>query len=142
MSALEQQVRVFALGRIGVGASFLLAPGLCLRMSLGAVEVGPVTRMLARSVGARDIALGLGALFALRHDAPLRGWLEAGTLADAGDAVTTVLALPHLGKGRAALAVLSAASSVVLGRRLVGELPAPAPPPVPAPTPAPAAAPL
>jgi len=123
--AAEQQVKVFAIGRIGVGAAFVLAPGLCLRLSLGAVEVGPVTRMLARSVGARDIALGLGALFALRHGAPLRGWLEAGTLADAGDAVPTVLAFPHLRRGRAALAVLSAASSAGLGRRLVGELAAP-----------------
>jgi len=123
MSGFEQQVKVFAIGRIGVGAGFLLAPGLCLRVSLGAVEVGPVTRMLARSVGARDIALGLGALLALRHQAPLRGWLEAGTLADAGDALTTALAFRHLGRGRAALAVLSAASSVGLGRRLVGEVP-------------------
>ena len=123
MTAVDQQVKVFAIGRIGVGAGFLLAPGLCLRLSLGAVEAGPVTRMLARSVGARDIALGLGALMALRHQAPLRGWLEAGALADAGDALTTVLGFRHLGRGRAALAVLSAASALGLGRRLVGELP-------------------
>lgn len=129
MSTLEQQVRVFAIGRTAVGASFVLAPGWSLRLSLGAVETGPVTRMLARSVGARDIALGLGALLAVRHDAPLRGWLEAGALADAGDALTTLLAFPHLGRARAALAVLSAASSVGLGRRLVGELPASAPAP-------------
>lgn len=121
--AVERQVKVFAMGRIGVGAGFLLAPGLCLRLSLGAVEVGPLTRMLARSVGARDIALGLGALMAVRHQAPVRGWLEAGTVADAGDAVTTALAIRYLGKGRAALAVVSAASSVGFGRRLVGELP-------------------
>ena len=129
MSTFERQVRVFAIGRIGVGASFLLAPGFSLRLSLGTVETGPVTRMLARSVGARDIALGLGALRALRHDASLRRWIDAGTLADAGDALTTVLAFPHLGKARAVLAVLSAASSVGLGRRLVGELPASAPAP-------------
>ena len=116
--------KALALGRIGVGTAFLVAPGVCLRLSLGAVESGPVTRMAARSVGARDVALGLGLLLALRHDAPVRGWLEAGALADAGDALATGLAFRHLGRARSGLAVAAALSSAALGRRLVAELPA------------------
>jgi len=46
--------------------------------------------------GARDVALGAGALLALRHDAPVRGWVEAGGLADATDVVSVVLAFPRL----------------------------------------------
>ena len=106
-----------------MGLGFVVAPGLCLRLSLGAVETGPVTRLVARSVGARDMALGIGLLLALRHDAPLRGGLEAGTLADAGDAVGTALAWRHLGRVRAGLAVASALSAAALGRQLVAELP-------------------
>ncbi len=65
--------------------------------------------MLAmRSVGGRDLALGLGALLALRRGAPLRGWVEAGALADLADGLAGVLAFGSLPPGRHWPATLSA----------------------------------
>jgi hypothetical protein len=70
-------------------------------------------RLLARALGARDVALGVGVLLALRHDAPARGWVEAGGLADAGDVLVTLAALKELPR-RGRWAVLAAASAGVL----------------------------
>lgn len=50
------------------------------------------TPVLARMLGARDVALGLGAVIALDRGAPVRGWLEAGALVDCVDLVTALLA--------------------------------------------------
>lgn len=52
--------------------------------------------MLGRSVGARDVALGAGAILAERHDAPVRGWIEAGYLSDIGDFAATAVAFKEL----------------------------------------------
>jgi hypothetical protein len=60
-------------------------------------------------LGARDLALGLGTLLTGRHGAPVRGWLEACALSDAGDALTTLIgwrSRPKLGR----LGVLGAAA--------------------------------
>jgi hypothetical protein len=56
----------------------------------------PTEKLLARSLGGRDIALGLGAILAMDRGAPTRGWLEAGGLADAGDLLGTLLAFRAL----------------------------------------------
>jgi hypothetical protein len=80
---------------IGVLAFFL--PRLALRGWVGgkvASESGG--RLLSRSVGARDIALGAGALLAERHDAPVRGWIEAGALSDLGDLAATLAGFKEL----------------------------------------------
>jgi hypothetical protein len=67
-------------------------------------------------MGARDLALGLGAILAMRHDAPVRGWVEAGGLADAGDLAATLLAWRSLPRAsRWGVAVLTA-GGVVAGR--------------------------
>lgn len=118
--------RAMAVSRIGVGVALAVAPGILLRPWVGAGEArrAPV-RMLARSVGGRDIALGVGTLLALRHDAPVRGWLEAGVLSDAGDAVGILLAgggIPLFGRVAGMGAALAAA---VAGRRAVSALGAP-----------------
>jgi hypothetical protein len=59
------------------------------------------------------VALGVGVLLALRHNAPARGWVEAGGLADAGDVLVTLATLKELPRhGR--WAVLAAALAGVL----------------------------
>jgi hypothetical protein len=57
------------------------------------------------------MALGLGALLALRHDGPVRGWLEAGGFADAGDILATIFAWRQLPPLRRWLVVLAAAGA-------------------------------
>lgn len=84
--------RWLAYGRIGLGIAALVAPGVPAAPWVGAGEARrPSVRLMARALGARDIALGVGPVLALRHGAPARGWIAAGGLADAGDLVATLL---------------------------------------------------
>src|ERR687896_510 len=76
---------VQARGRIAVGLAFALAPGLAGRLWVGRDARTPGARVLGRAFGARDLALGLGVVIALDRGAPVRGWLEASALSDAGD---------------------------------------------------------
>jgi hypothetical protein len=112
--------RALAVARIGIGTVAFTYPRLALRPWIGPDADRPTSRLLARALGARDIALGLGALLAISHDSPARGWLEAGGLADAGDVLTTLVgwrAAPRGGKWM----VLAAASSGVIGAALLAK---------------------
>lgn len=108
-----------AWGRVGLGVVAILVPSVPLRPWVGReVAWRPRAKLLARSLGARDVALGLGVVVALRHDSPVRGWVEGGGLADAGDVLGTLLAfgtLPRFGRW----AVLGAAGGGVALARLV-----------------------
>jgi hypothetical protein len=74
----------------------------------------PTDKLLARSLGSRDIALGLGAILAMDRGAPSRGWLEAGGLADAGDLLATLIAfrsLPRFGRWTTLLVISGAVAA-------------------------------
>ena len=100
--------------------SYLATPGLALRLWPGSPTNGDgaLLRMMARSTGGRDIGLGLGALLAQKHDAPVRGWLEAAMLADVVDAVAIAMAFPHLPRTKAILMMGAAVGTAAAGRRL------------------------
>jgi hypothetical protein len=119
---LEQQIRAFAIGRIGLGAAALIAPGVVCKRWLGRGHDAVGSRALTRFVGGRDLALGLGTLFALGHGTPVRGWLEAGMVADAGDLFGTLLAAKHLPKVSAVGTSFAAAGGIAYARRLVSQL--------------------
>jgi hypothetical protein len=91
--ALARQI---SLGRIGFGVSFMLAPAWAGRMWIGPEASSPGTKLFIRALGARDFALGLGTLLAMRHNRPTRGWLEASGLADFADLVATIIAREHV----------------------------------------------
>jgi hypothetical protein len=112
-----------ALARIAIGAGLMALPGTLLRPWLGPVAATPGAKWLARAAGGRDVALGVGLLLAARHDAPVRGWLEAGTLADATDAAASLLAVRSLPRGGGWVIAGAAMMGVVAGRRLVSALP-------------------
>jgi hypothetical protein len=121
MTLTREQARrlAFANGvaRSALGAVAMTVPALPLAPWVGDARQDRSVRLLARALGGRDLAVGLGTLLALRHDAPARGWLEAGGLADAGDVVATLTsfkALPRLGRW----AVLAAATGGVIAARL------------------------
>lgn len=83
-----------AIGRIVAGSVYVAFPRPLVRAWTGSDDrrITP----LGRAIGARDLALGLGAVFALRRGVPARGWFEAALLSDAVDAVATLLAFRHL----------------------------------------------
>ena len=73
------------------GASFLLVPSPMLRIwwAHGGAS-GPIALGLARGLGARDAALGLGILAAVLRRESSRGWLLAAAGADTADLVLTL----------------------------------------------------
>jgi hypothetical protein len=108
-------IAAIALGRIGLGAALLAAPG----GLVGAGWVGakqarrPVSSLMIRAVGARDVALGLGTLLALRNGDALAPWLIGGALADGTDVVATALAGGAVpARGRAAVAAVGGGACV------------------------------
>lgn len=89
----RRYARLLSYARIGLGVTAFVAPRLPSVPWVGDAEARrPSLQLLARSLGARDVALGVGPVLALRHGAPARGWVEAGGLADAGDLVGTLVA--------------------------------------------------
>src|ERR1051326_779013 len=96
----RQLAETVAWGRIAIGAVALLAPSVPLRPWFGREFArDPRTKLLGRSLGARDLALGVGVVLALRHEGPVRGWVEGAGVADAGDCLATVLGFGKLPKG-------------------------------------------
>jgi hypothetical protein len=111
----RQVARALASLRTVIGASLVVAPGLVGRVWLGDVARDRRTRMALRSLGARDLALGVGTLHALDQGAPVRTWAQMAALGDAGDVVGAALAWNRLGTARVALTALSAGPAAVLG---------------------------
>jgi hypothetical protein len=107
-----------ARGRQLVGAAFVLVPGLAGRAWIGSDAARRPVKVLARAFGARDLAIGLGAVIALDRGAPVRGWIEAGALSDAIDTAASVLAgnsiPPRIRWPCAALGASSAALGALL----------------------------
>src|SRR5260370_42110461 len=83
-----------AIGRIVAGALYVAFPRPLVRAWTGSDDRR--IDALGRAIGARDLAVGLGALLALRRNVPARGWFEAALLSDAADAVATLFVFRHL----------------------------------------------
>jgi hypothetical protein len=111
-----------ARGRIAIGAAALVAPGPGGRLMFGRDGSGPGIKTLIRMLGGRDLVLGLGVVIALNRGAPVRGWLEAGAVADTVDLVACVLARDEMPRSAyintLALAGGAAIAGLWLSRRL------------------------
>ncbi|MGH9042739.1 MAG: hypothetical protein ACRDZ3_21200 [Acidimicrobiia bacterium] len=114
----RQLAAAVAWARVGLGLTAMVTPAVPLRPWVGReVAWRPRAKLLGRALGARDVALGVGVILALRHEAPVRGWVEGGGMADAGDLFATLLAFPTLPKfGR--WAVLASSAGAVAASRL------------------------
>ena len=111
-----------ARGRIAIGAAALAAPGPGGRLMFGRDGSGPGIKTLIRMLGGRDLVLGLGVVIALDRGAPVRGWLEAGAVADTVALVACVLARDEMPRSAylntLALAGGAAIAGLWLSRRL------------------------
>jgi hypothetical protein len=116
----RDMARTNGIGRIALGAGLTLAPALAARSWVGSDASSTGAKVLSSALGARDVALGLGVVLALKNDAPARGWLEGAALADAVDFAATALAgngIPRASRwGIMALAGISAVQCAVLAR--------------------------
>jgi hypothetical protein len=83
--------RLLSVGRIAIGVGLVTAPRFWAPVWVGREGLSPAAKLFARALGARDIALGSGALLAMSYNAPVRGWIEGAMLADLADVVATYL---------------------------------------------------
>lgn len=99
--------------RVAIGIALLVAPGRAARPWIGADADRVAVKALARGFGARDLALGLGTLFALRRGSKARGWMEAGAVCDALDAGSVLLSWRGLPSPARALVLATASTAAV-----------------------------
>jgi hypothetical protein len=107
--------RLHALGRVAIGAGFVLAPERAAPAWAGSVGARPGARVLAAALGARDLGIGLGALHAFQEGRGVRPWLRAGLLADAVDLGATLRHRTRLPATAVAGVVVLAGGSIALG---------------------------
>jgi hypothetical protein len=114
--------RLVAAGRIGFGLALIVSPGRVTARWLGGDAGRAGTQAVARGLGARDLALGVGALAV--PESQLRPWVAAGIVADTADLVATVAAgdaLPLVGR---VLVAAAASGGAALGAIALAGLPA------------------
>ena len=118
----EDLARGFGWLRVLLGFALFLFPGLTTKTWTGEKPDDALTNLAVRGMGARDMAIGAGLLTAMERGAPVRGWLEAGAMVDAGDALGTLFSWRGLGKPRGVLWFLtevgSAAFAISLAERI------------------------
>jgi hypothetical protein len=98
-ASVRKMAQLVAWGRVGIGAVAVVSPVTMARPWVGQVADTPAARLLARAMGGRDLALGIGALRALANaDQEARPWVALGGVADSIDAVATLVAFAALPK--------------------------------------------
>jgi hypothetical protein len=111
--------RAVAVARVAIGLTALARPSVPARPWVGAAADDLAARVFGRALGARDIALGLGALTAMQRPAADRGsasaWVAAGALSDALDVIASLSSWRELPlKGRW-LVIASASGAALTG---------------------------
>jgi hypothetical protein len=111
-----------AAGRLALGGGLALAPGLFAGAWVGGVADKRDGQVLAIGLGARDVAIALGTLRALRRRRGAGTWLRAGVVADAADLVATLRAREYLPPLAVPAVAAIAGGSVLLGAYLQSAL--------------------
>src|SRR4051794_41478967 len=106
-----------AVNRAAFGLSYLVRPEQARTSWIGRAARLPGARVMIRSQGVRDVALGAGALRALaRGDArELRAWVAGHAVCDLADLVATWMARDDLPARRGRMAMAVAGASTVVG---------------------------
>jgi stage V sporulation protein SpoVS len=104
--------------RTAIGTVAVTRPSLAVRPWVGtAAATSLPSRVLGRAAGARDLALGAGALLAVGRDdiTALRRWTAAGAVCEAVQAITILGTWRELPRSGRMLVVGSAAMAAALG---------------------------
>jgi hypothetical protein len=116
---LRYAATAVAAGRVGLGVAALAWPAVPARPWVGASADELGAQVFGRALGGRDLALGLGALVAVRKAAAdpwaAGAWFAAGALADALDAAVTAAAWRRLPRATRWLVAASAGGAAVVG---------------------------
>jgi hypothetical protein len=93
----RETARYVSLARFGIGVALLLFPRRVARQWFGEGEDEWQGKTVAmRAIGARDVALAVGAMTALENGGDASAWLRAAATADAGDTAAVLLAFRKL----------------------------------------------
>jgi hypothetical protein len=104
-----------AVNRVAFGLGYLWAPRATGRRWIGKVARDPAVGVLTRALGARDLVLGAGALFALAtRGRTARPWFAAHTVADGVDLAATIAARRRLPRDGYRFAVGMAGASTAI----------------------------
>jgi hypothetical protein len=116
---IRRGVWAVAAGRVALGLSALAWPSVPARPWVGSAADDLAARVFGRALGARDIALGLGALQALQRQTadpgPARAWVAAGALSDALDVAASLASWHELPRTTRWLVVASAGAAALTG---------------------------
>ena len=110
--------RGLAAGRALLGAAYVVAPRRAGRAWIGSAADELAPTVLTRALGARDVALGAGAIAVLGGGGSARPWFAAQALADATDFTATLAAREALPDRSFALALALAGGSAVIAAAL------------------------
>jgi hypothetical protein len=114
----RELIQMLSFVRLVIGVGFFLMPRRLGRWWTGEEDISTTSRMALRSLGGRDAAVAVGTLAALENNGNVRGWLEAGALSDASDAVSTLSNWGDLPPLRRLLGLASSVSATVIGLNL------------------------
>jgi len=110
--------RLLAGGRIAFGAALLLAPERVARSWIGEYANSPAVRSLARSIGVRDIVLGMIALHTVENPQIGPRWQATCATVDSVDLLAALAASSDLPAGGLAGTVALAGGAASLGFRV------------------------
>ncbi|HEX2057608.1 MAG TPA: hypothetical protein VHI71_04485 [Actinomycetota bacterium] len=114
----EDLARLYGVTRLALGAGTFFFPNLAAKLWMGRGADESVSRVALRGLGGREAAIGFGLLTALETGASPGPWLQAGAIADLGDALGTLAQRGRLPASRWILATLIAGSSAWLSLQL------------------------
>jgi hypothetical protein len=114
----RELVQIISIVRLGIGAGFFFFPRKVGRLWSGEGDTSATSKMALRSLGGRDMALAIGTLVALENNGNVRGWLEAGALADASDAASVLTNWSDQPGFRRWLSLASSIGATVVGINL------------------------
>lgn len=116
---LRRGATAVAAGRVALGLIALAWPVVPARPWVGAAADDLAVRVFGRALGARDLALGLGALAALRRPASAgasaSAWVAAGALSDALDVAASARSWRELPPKGRWLVAASAGGAALIG---------------------------
>jgi hypothetical protein len=117
---LRRGTMAVAAGRVALGVTALAWPGVPARPWVGKTAAdGVAAKVFGRALGARDVALGLGALAALDGSTADPGaaslWVAAGALSDALDVAASAASWRELPRLTRWLVAASAGGAALIG---------------------------
>lgn len=118
LTSEEDLARLYGVTRLTLGAATVLMPSVVAKVWMGRGAEDTVSRVALRGLGAREAALGFGTLVALERGGSVRRWLEAGAIADAGDAFGTFSQRRSLPASRWVIATAIAGASAWFSTQL------------------------